>query len=176
MFTGPVGPVEVFFTGPKPFLVFFTGLGLFTVSVEPCMHLISDLVLFTHLHSERPKQAWGFGKYLSYKSIFQKTIEREMLIRSQTTTPLQICFTLSLYSQVILKSMSVADNTFQSIYNPSYASVHVMTLGTSFDIYMYISQNSERIIHIYYTYICLLRNNRQCELSDVWPNATRHMC
>ena len=27
MFTGPVGPVEVFFTGPKPFWEIFTGLG-----------------------------------------------------------------------------------------------------------------------------------------------------
>ena len=26
MFTGPVGPVEVFFTGPMPFWEFFTGL------------------------------------------------------------------------------------------------------------------------------------------------------
>ena len=27
MLNGPVGPVEVFFTGPKPFWEFFTGLG-----------------------------------------------------------------------------------------------------------------------------------------------------
>ena len=39
MFTGPIGPVEVFlFTAPKSFCGSFTGLGpaVITVSVEPC--------------------------------------------------------------------------------------------------------------------------------------------
>ena len=66
----------------------------------------------THLHSERPKEAWQFRKYFIYKVIFLKTFEGELFIRSQTTTPLQIFCELSLYSQVIFKSMRVADDTF----------------------------------------------------------------
>ena len=38
-----------------------------------------------------------------------------MLKRSPTTTFLQISYELLLYSQVILKSMRVADDTFQGI-------------------------------------------------------------
>ena len=66
----------------------------------------------THLHSERPKEAWQYWEYLAHKSIYLKIIEGEMLIRSQTTTLLQIFYELSLYSQVIFKSMKVADDTF----------------------------------------------------------------
>ena len=40
-----------------------------------------------------------------------KTFEGEMFIRSQITTLLQIFSELSLYSQVIFKSMKVADDT-----------------------------------------------------------------
>ena len=37
MFTGPVGPVEVFFTGPKPFWDFLLAWDhRTTVSVVPC--------------------------------------------------------------------------------------------------------------------------------------------
>ena len=59
----------------------------------------------------------------------------------------------------------------------SYASVYVISLGTSFDIYK--SQNSERICLaglLFYIYICLLRNTRQCGVSAVWANITQHMC
>ena len=74
--------------------------------------LYDVLHLLTHLHSERPNEAWQFWKYFTYKSILVKSPEREMLIRSQTKTLLQIFCELSLYSQVIIKSMRVADDTF----------------------------------------------------------------
>ena len=64
----------------------------------------------THSHSERPKQAWQFWQYFSFKSTFWKIFQREMLTRRQTTTLLQIFCELLLYSQVIFKSMKVADN------------------------------------------------------------------
>ena len=51
-------------------------------------------------------------KYITYQSIIWKTFEGEMIIRSQTTTLLQICYELSPYLQVIFKSMRVADDTF----------------------------------------------------------------
>ena len=41
---------------------------------------------------------------------FLKTFEGEMLISSQTTNPLQIFCKISLHSQVIFKSMKVADD------------------------------------------------------------------
>ena len=44
------------------------------------------------------------------QNIFLKTFEGEMLITSQTTNLLQIFCENSLYSQVIFKSMKVADN------------------------------------------------------------------
>ena len=57
-------------------------------------------------------EAWRFRKYFTYKSILLKTFEGEMLIRSQTTTFLQIYCELSLCSHVIFKSMKIADDTF----------------------------------------------------------------
>ena len=67
----------------------------------------------THLHSERPKEAGRFWEYFTQKSIFLKTFEGEMLIRSQTTTLLQIFCEMLLYSQVIFKSMKLADDYLQ---------------------------------------------------------------
>ena len=69
-------------------------------------------VTLTHWHSERPKQACRFWKYFTQKGIFWKTFEGEMVITSQATTLLQIFCELSLSSQVIFKSMRVADDTF----------------------------------------------------------------
>ena len=46
------------------------------------------------------------------KHNLKKTFEGEMLIRSETTTLLQIFCEFSLYSQVVFKSMRVADNSF----------------------------------------------------------------
>ena len=61
--------------------------------------------------------------------------------------------------------------------SPSDASVHVIALGTSFDIYIKVKTEKEYAwLDFYYTYICLLRNTRQCELSAVSPNVTQHMC
>ena len=68
----------------------------------------------THSHSERPKEAWQFWIHFSIKSIFWKIFEGEMLIISQTTTLLQIFCGLLLYSQVVFKSMKVADDTSKS--------------------------------------------------------------
>ena len=59
------------------------------------------------------KEAWQIRKYFTYKSIFLTTFEGGMLIRSQTTTLLQIFYEILLCSQVIFKSMKVADDTFQ---------------------------------------------------------------
>ena len=61
-------------------------------------------------HSEPPKQAWQFWKYFLTKAFFGKMFEEEMLTRSQTTTLLQIFCEFSLYSQVIFKSMKIADD------------------------------------------------------------------
>ena len=59
----------------------------------------------------------------------------------------------------------------------SYASVYVIALGTSLDIYIKVKTAKEYAwLDFYYTCICLLRNTRQCELSSVWPNVTQHMC
>ena len=66
----------------------------------------------THSHSENPKQAGRFWKYFPYKTIFWKIFEGDMLSKSQTTIILQIFCELSLYSQVMLKSMRGADDTF----------------------------------------------------------------
>ena len=68
--------------------------------------------ILTHSHSGRPKQAWQFWKYFTYKGIFWKTFEGEMLIISLTTTLLQIICELLLYCKVISKIMRVADDTF----------------------------------------------------------------
>ena len=68
--------------------------------------------VLTYSHSEQPKQAGRFWKYFPYKTIFWKVFDGEMLIRSQKTTLLQIFCELSLYSQVMLKSIRVADDTF----------------------------------------------------------------
>ena len=63
---------------------------------------------------------WGFlhhfvlACYFSNKSILWKIFEAEMLLRSQTTTPLQIFCWLMLYSQVIFKSVRVADDVLSS--------------------------------------------------------------
>ena len=46
--------------------------------------------------------------------IFQKTHEGEMLIRSKRSTLLQMFCELSLYTQVIFKSMREADDAVQS--------------------------------------------------------------
>ena len=69
--------------------------------------------ILTHLHSERPKQAWQFWKYSAYKCIFWKLSEEEMLIRCHTTTLLQIFSEFKLYTHFIFESMRVADDTFQ---------------------------------------------------------------
>ena len=59
--------------------------------------------VLTHLHSDRPKEAWQIWKYFTYKSIFLKTIKIGMLIRRWTTTLLQIFYEILLYWQVIYK-------------------------------------------------------------------------
>ena len=73
---------------------------------------VPNFVKFTHSHSGRPKKAWQFWKYFTYKGIFWKTFEGEMLIISLTTTLLQIFCELLLYCQVIPKNVRVADDTF----------------------------------------------------------------
>ena len=73
---------------------------------------VSQYMFITHSHLERPKQTWQFWWYFSYKSIFWKIFGGKILIRSQATTLLQIFCELLFYSQVISKSMKVADDTF----------------------------------------------------------------
>ena len=72
-----------------------------------------NLFGLTQSHSERPKEAWQIWKYFTSKSIFLITFEGGMLIRSQTTTLLQIFYEILLCSQVKFISMKVADDTFQ---------------------------------------------------------------
>ena len=50
---------------------------------------------------------------LPTEAFSEKTVEGEMLIRGKVSTLLQIVCELKLYTQVIFKSMSVADDTFQ---------------------------------------------------------------
>ena len=50
--------------------------------------------------------------------------------------------------------------------SPSYASVYLIVLGTSVDLYKKVKTAKEYAwLDFYYTFICLLRNTRQCELS-----------
>ena len=51
---------------------------------------------------------------LPTEAFSEKTFEGEMLIRGKISTLLQIFCELKLYTQVIFKSMRVADDTFQS--------------------------------------------------------------
>ena len=81
-------------------------------NIQPVPAEVCNLTHLTHLHSEQPKEAWRFWEYFTQKSIFLKTFGGEMLIRSQTTTLLQIFCELLLYSKVIFESMKVADDTF----------------------------------------------------------------
>ena len=67
--------------------------------------------ILTHSHSERPKRPDDFA-YISNKSIFKKIFEGEILIKNKITTLCQIFWEFSFYSQVIIKSMEVADDTF----------------------------------------------------------------
>ena len=61
--------------------------------------------------------------------------------------------------------------------SPSYGSVYLIALGTSVDLYIKVRTAKEYAwLDFYYTFICLLSNTRQCELSSVWPNVTQHMC
>ena len=70
-------------------------------------------ISLTHFHSKQPKETWGFWKYFTYKSIFLKTFEGELLIWSQTTTLLQIFCELKLLNpQVIFKRIRKADGAF----------------------------------------------------------------
>ena len=64
--------------------------------------------LFTLIGQKRPDD---FGNISLTKAFFSKTFEGEMLIRSQTTTHIQILGALLLYFQVIFISMRVADDT-----------------------------------------------------------------
>ena len=64
--------------------------------------------IFTHIHPERPKQAWQCWKYFTYKHFS----DREMVIRCHTPTLLKIFCELSLYCQVFFKNMRVADYNF----------------------------------------------------------------
>ena len=69
------------------------------------------MVDLTRLHSYSQRSPHDYENILLNKGISFKTFEREMLIRSQITTLLQIFCELSLYSQVIFKSMKAADDT-----------------------------------------------------------------
>ena len=71
-------------------------------------------VELTLLHSERPKELELIVWEIFYlQKHFGKTFEGEMLITSQTTTLLQMFCELTLYSQVIFKSLRVADDTLK---------------------------------------------------------------
>ena len=67
--------------------------------------------MLTHLNQSGQNKCDNLGNILLTKAFFEKHIEGEMVIRSQITTLLQKFREVSLYSQVILKSMRVADVT-----------------------------------------------------------------
>ena len=52
-----------------------------------------------------------------------------MLTRSQTKTLLQIFFELSLYSEVIFKSMKVADDTFKRSSESEWVKENINNMG-----------------------------------------------
>ena len=101
--------------------------------------------ILTHSHSERPKEAWQIWKYFTYKSIFLKTFEGEMLIRSQTTTLLHKFYGILLCSQVIFISMKVADDTFQR--NPECQWVKVYSPST---LWFFLSEQVNHEAHIHF--------------------------
>ena len=86
----------------------------------------------TRLHSEQPKEAWRFWKYFPYKYIFLKTFECEMLIKGQTTNLLQIFCELSLHSEVIFKSMKVADDISRGTLECEW--VNLTCIGKTWDL------------------------------------------
>ena len=90
-------------------------------------HWMITSVTSTHLHSERPKEAWRLWKYFPYKSIFLKTFEWQMLIRRQTTNLLQIFCKIWLHSQVIFKSMKVADDISRGTLECEWVNTHCLT-------------------------------------------------
>ena len=83
-----------------------------TGSTYPWWHYRHLLMDFNPLMLTTAKTGLPILIKNSNKSIFWKIFEGEMLIRSQTTTLLQIFCELLLYSPVIFKSMRVADITF----------------------------------------------------------------
>ena len=106
-------------------------------SYESSHWVLSDEYPFarvlTHLHSEQPKEAWLFWEYFPYKSIFLETSEWELSIRRQTINLLQIFCEISLHSQVIFKSMKVADTISRGTLEcewvnhfPAYSPHHFM--------------------------------------------------
>ena len=65
--------------------------------------------MYTHSGQNRPDD---FENILDKKAFFMRTFEEEMLIRSHTTTLIQIFCELLLNYQVIFKGVRVADDTF----------------------------------------------------------------
>ena len=73
---------------------------------------------------------------LPTEAFSEKTVDGEMLIRGKVSTLLQIFSELSLYTQIIFKSMRVADDTFQSTSECEWVLVKLVDinwkLATSF--------------------------------------------
>ena len=87
---------------------------------------------------------------MTYKSIFWKTYEGEMFIRSQTTTLLQIFCEFSLCSQVIFKSMKVADVRFWLSFKCEWVKENIQyKLNCAISVYCIHRLSQQPIWHCY---------------------------
>ena len=65
------------------------------------------IVDLTHLHSEWPKEAWPFWKYLAYKSIFFKNIwRRNVDHKPNNNSPSNILWNFTLFPSYLQKYAS----------------------------------------------------------------------
>ena len=62
-------------------------------------------------------------KYLLNKSSSCKIFEEEMLIRCQTTNLIEILYEILRFSQIILKSISLGDDTFYGNFDYEWVNV-----------------------------------------------------
>ena len=111
--------------------------------------LAKSLILI-HLCSQRPKSAWQFWWNLAGKRTCRKIFEGEMLIRTLSTTLLQIFCKIILNSEVIVKSIIDPDDNF---LRNSFRSINGLTLrnldlGINYKIWGQKTHNSKKLVLI----------------------------
>ena len=100
--------------------------------------------------------------FFTYRSIFQKTFEREMLVQSKRSTLLQIFCELLLYTQVVSKSMRLADDTFQSTSECEWVNVaygvnmELFSKEKIFSLWSWISISSRHDLKLLKATMCWL--------------------